>query len=137
MEFIPPNWLAVIVSAIAVFIMGFLWHGPLFGKLYMKLAGFTQKDKEKAMKKGMGKSYFLSLISTIITAAILGIFINTTSSLGASAGALVGFYAWLGFIAAHTINNVLWRGDKWSLWIFGNVYQLISFLVMGVILGSW
>ena len=35
---LPINLKAVVVSAVAAFVIGFLFHGPLFGKLWMKLA---------------------------------------------------------------------------------------------------
>ena len=38
---LPINLAAVLAAALAAFVLGFLWHGPLFGKLWMRLMGFT------------------------------------------------------------------------------------------------
>jgi hypothetical protein len=35
------NYLAVIAAAIAAVGVGVLWYGPLFGKEWMKLMGYT------------------------------------------------------------------------------------------------
>ncbi|HLD39833.1 MAG TPA: DUF1761 family protein, partial [Candidatus Nanoarchaeia archaeon] len=33
------NYLAVLVAAIAAYVVGFLWYGPVFGKKWMALMG--------------------------------------------------------------------------------------------------
>ena len=46
------NYLAVLVAAIVSMVIGGLWYSPLlFGNVWMKLSGITQKDVEKAKKK--------------------------------------------------------------------------------------
>jgi len=46
MEYGQVNFLAVFVAAIAGFVVGPLWYGPLFGKKWMELAGITTEDAE-------------------------------------------------------------------------------------------
>ena len=41
MDFSTINHLAVIAAAIASFVLGGLWFGPLFGSAWMKENGFT------------------------------------------------------------------------------------------------
>jgi hypothetical protein len=51
------NYLAVLVAALVSMVIGGLWYSPLlFGNIWMKLSGITQKDVEKAKKQGMMKS---------------------------------------------------------------------------------
>ncbi|MGC9355126.1 MAG: DUF1761 domain-containing protein, partial [Mariniphaga sp.] len=38
------NYLAVIVAALSSFMVGWIWYGPLFGKSWMKLHGFTEEE---------------------------------------------------------------------------------------------
>ncbi len=44
---LPINLMAVLVAAVAAFILGFLFHGPVTGKLWMKLANIHPTGKEK------------------------------------------------------------------------------------------
>ena len=53
------NFLAVAVAALAPMVIGGIWYGPLFGKLWMSAHGYTPERLE-VMKKGMGKAYGLS-----------------------------------------------------------------------------
>ena len=61
------NYLAVLVSAIIGMIIGALWYSPLlFGKLWMKLSGMTEKQLNEAKKKGMGKMYLVAFIGVLL-----------------------------------------------------------------------
>ncbi|MFN3694309.1 MAG: DUF1761 domain-containing protein, partial [Ignavibacterium sp.] len=41
------NYLAVLVCGIISMVIGSLWYGPLFSKLWMKQHGFTEEDLNK------------------------------------------------------------------------------------------
>ncbi len=43
------NYGAVLVAAIIEIVLGFLWYGPFFGKMWMKSIGVTE-----GKTKGMG-----------------------------------------------------------------------------------
>ena len=53
------NFWAVLVCAIVSMIVGSIWYGPLFGKLFMREMGMDKwtPEKQAAMKKSMGMSY--------------------------------------------------------------------------------
>ncbi len=40
------NYWAVIVVAIINTVLGFLWFGPIFGKMWISLMGFTPEQVE-------------------------------------------------------------------------------------------
>ncbi len=131
------NWLAVLVSAIASMILGWLWYGPLFGKVWINMMGFTKKDMDAAKKKGMAKSYLLMFISALVTASVISILVGMTGTSDAIGGMILGFWVWLGFVATITLSSVLWEGKKFSLWFLNNAYNLINLLIIGAILGFW
>ncbi len=41
------NYLAVILCGIISMVIGAIWYGPVFGKLWMKQYGFTEEDLRK------------------------------------------------------------------------------------------
>ena len=135
--FSEPNWIAVIVAALVSIILGFLWYGPLFGKKWMSLSGITPKQIETAKRKGVTGSYIIMIISTLVAVCVLGILINATNSSGVSDGATLGFLVWLGFVATFSLGSILWEGKSWGLWILNNGYQLINYLIIGMILAAW
>jgi hypothetical protein len=143
MQEVPVNYWAILVSGIASMALGYLWFGPLFGKMYIKLSGLDQlsaTEKEEAMKS-MTKSYTITFIGSLVMAWVLVhaiIFAQAyLKTSGLSAGLLTGFMSWLGFIATVSLGMVLWERKPWKLWFLTNGYQLVQLLIMGAILGRW
>ncbi len=126
------NWLAIIVAALANFMVGGLWYSPLlFGKLWMKENNFT------ALRKGnMPKIFGLTFLFSFVMAFNLAMFLNdgnTTVSWGAIAGFLAGF-GWVA-MSIFVIGQFERKSTKYMLIHAG--YVTISFVLMGLILGVW
>lgn len=137
---LPINLLSVFVAAIAAFIIGFLFHGPLFGKLWMKLANIQPTGNEKLsdMVPQMLKNFF----ANIVTAYVLAMFISIISRYYNNVGNIVGgmgiaFWAWLGFLVTSSSIDVIWMGRSRKLWFFEITSSFVAFLSMGAILAAW
>lgn len=132
------NYLAVLGAALSSMILGSLWYGPLFGKLWIKLSGV---NPDKAAKDKMGQLYAIAAVGSFVQAYILSHSLSFAQKYmgtsGLSSGLSTGFWMWLGFVATVTLGNVLWYGQSWKLWLLTNAYYLISLLVMGAILALW
>src|SRR5258708_10787693 len=69
------NLWAVLVSALATMVVGFVWYSPLlFARRWMVLMGLDPDDKAKIaeMQKSAGPSYALSLVASALAAAVVG-----------------------------------------------------------------
>ncbi|TMI76544.1 MAG: DUF1761 domain-containing protein [Bacillati bacterium ANGP1] len=128
------NWVAIVVAAIAQFIIGWIWYGPLFGKTWMSMMGMSQQSMSR---EGMGKTMVLTFIGSLVTAAVLSMLVGWMGAKTLSTGIAAGFWAWLGFVATVTLGGVLFAKMSWNLYILNNAYQLISLAVMGAILAKW
>ncbi len=131
------NYWAVLVGAVAYMLIGMLWYGFLFMKQWMKLMGFTEKDKKKAKKKGMAKYYLVAFIAALIMSYVLAHFVDYVGAVDLLGALKAAFWIWLGFIAAIMINSVLWEGRPVKLYLINISYQLVSLIVMAVILVLW
>ena len=134
------NYMAVIVSAAANFLLGWLWYSPmLFGKQWMKMMGFDKlsKAQQADMKKKMGVSIFMGIVTSFVIAYILAHFVAYTGSTTIGMGMQTGFWIWLGFIATTMMGTVLWEGKPWKLYFINVGYYLVSFHIMGAILAAW
>lgn len=138
---VPVNYLAVFVAAVASIVLGFLWYGPLFGKPWMKIMGFTTADMEKAKKQGMGKTYFLMTAGSLVMAFVLSHVVVFSAAYLKSTplmtGIMTGFWMWLGFLATTQIDEQLWGNKPWKLYAINTGYRLVSLVAMGVILSLW
>lgn len=137
---IPINYFAVLASAVASFVLGFLWYEPLFGKQWKALMGFTDESM-KAMKMMPLQATIGGFIASLVMAYVLAhSLVFAAAYLGVSgikAGLQGGFWNWLGFVAPVTLGAILWEGKPWKLWFLNNAYWLLSLLIMGAILALW
>ena len=139
---LPVNFYAVLVAALANFIIGFLFHGPLFGKTWMRLANVVPTGNEKF--SDMYGQMFKNYVSNVLFAYVLAVvyLYASTSALmtGTSAvcnGLAVAFWVWLGFIVTSSSMEVIWMKRSTKLWIFEMVASLVSILAMGAIIAAW
>ena len=58
-------------------------------------------------------------------------------SLSAAHGALFGFACWLGFAAPTSYATALFSGKPKQLWFIDSTYNLVSFMLAGLILAVW
>jgi hypothetical protein len=52
-------------------------------------------------------------------------------------GATFGFMAWLGFAAPTSYATAIFSGKPKQLWVIDTMYNLVSFILAGIILGAW
>lgn len=133
------NWLAILVTAVAAMVVGFLWYSPsLFGNTWMRAKGWDLNDKARMeeMKKGMGMSYFGAFLAALLSAYIISLLIHHLGVPNVMRGVKVGLAGFLGFAFPITLNDLLWGGKKELFWI--NLgHHLVGFVIMGAILGAW
>jgi len=105
----------------------------------MVLMGYDPNDKAKIaeMQKSAGPSYFLSLIASVISAAVLGKIIAVATINTPLYGMKMGLAVWLGFVTTVQLTNSLFSRQPAKLYAINTGYQLVCFLAMGAILGAW
>lgn len=132
--------LAVLLAGVSAFILGFLFHGPVFGKLWMKLANIHPTGNEKL--KDMIPQMLWNLLTNFVTAYVLAIiytFASTSplfTATGIYAGITVALWVWLGFLVTTTSIEVIWMGRNVKLWLFESACSLVVMIVMGAIIAS-
>lgn len=137
------NYLAILACGVVAIIIGFIWYGPLFGKIWMKMAGFDKLSPEE-LEKGKKQMPLMAAIQFVVA---LGMAFVMSHSLifasaylhesGVFAGLQTAFWNWLGFVVPTTIGMVLWEGRPWKYWFITAGDWLVTMLVMGVILALW
>ena len=68
----PINLVSVFLAAVVAFVLGFLFHGPLFGTLWMKLANIHPTGKEKM--SDMYGQMFWNFVVNLVTAFVIAMF---------------------------------------------------------------
>lgn len=108
----------------------------------MKLVGKSQKDIDAAKKKGMGKTYFIHFLATLVMTWVLFYFIagwyySQEEMSGVAVGLQTGFWLWFGLFATTGMTGVLWEDKPWKLYFINTSYSLLSLLIIGIVIGMW
>lgn len=134
------NYWAVIVGAILSMVIGAIWYGPIFGKKWMEIVGVGPNDKEtlSKMQKSAGPLYVIQFLLTLFQVLVLSHLIADTKLVG---GLERSLWIWAAFIIPTLAGSVMWTNDsgkiKWSRFLIQGGYQLIIFIVFGLLLQFW
>ena len=137
----PINFIAVAAAAIAAFILGFLFHRPPIGNLWMKLANIHPTGNEKF--SDMIPQMIKNLLVNFVTAAVLAViylFASGSTYLGGAGtwrGVVCALWIWLGFIVTGSSIEVIWMGKKFELWLYECACSLVVMSAMGAIIAHW
>jgi hypothetical protein len=136
------NYLAVLVAAIVIFALGGLWYSPaLFAKRWIALHNKTEEQmRAEAAAANMPLMYFAAFVCAFIQAyvlaAVLGHLAQVTD-MNAAHGAIFAAMLWLGFAGSTSFATALFSGKPKQLWVIDSMYNLVSFVLAGIILAVW
>lgn len=126
------NWVAILIGGVFSMALGFLWYGPLFGKLWLRSIG--KKAGELKSSPGI---YIIAFIAALVTAYVLAVLIG---ALGISVwwrGALLGAVVSVGIGAAAALVNGMFLGNTISSWALFAFYQLVLYTLEGTLFAVW
>ena len=124
------NWLAVVIAALASFLLGGLWYSPvLFGKAWQRETGLTDEQ----LKQGnMARIFGLSFILALLAAWNFGNFLGPRPSLALGIGA--GASAGLLWVAGSFGINYLFERKSLKLFLINGGYHTLQFAIIGLVL---
>jgi hypothetical protein len=130
------NILAVIVSAIAYMVLGFLWYSKwMFEKPWMDHIGMSRSELRDT-QRSMTPSFAMMFLASLIIAYLIGYFVDFTATIGITTGAILGFLLWL-LLACVNLSSVIFERKHVIVYLIGIGYNLVGFLVMGAIMTAW
>jgi len=128
------NYPAIVVAAIAYFVLGGVWYGVLFNKPWMAL---EQMTVEKAQMMNPALPYVISFLLELLIAFSLAQLCIWRNANTASRGASVGVLVWIGFIGPITFMTYMFEMRPRTLFAINEFYPLAGLVLMGMILGGW
>ncbi|MBU0728036.1 DUF1761 domain-containing protein [Patescibacteria group bacterium] len=133
MSFGDIDYKAVLAITVLIYILAFVWYGPLFGKLWMKLAKVTKAEtKENSMQKMV-----LGFVNTFVTVLFTALFVMIAGGVTWADGALVGFYISIGFAGTIMFSSMLWAKKPFNLFLLDGIFRLVTFMLIGALYAWW
>ena len=127
------TWIGILAAAVAGFVIGGLWYGPLFGKAWMAARGISPDDKDgMSMPLVFGVTFLLNLWMAFM---LVHLFDTYDGEVGAHHKLVIAGIAVVGFVIPAMAVNYLFSRVTMKLFLIDAGYWLVSFLAMGLILG--
>ncbi|NUN10890.1 MAG: DUF1761 domain-containing protein [Ignavibacteriaceae bacterium] len=133
MDFTDINYLAVFVAALAGFIIGAIWYSPLlFSKVWVRETGLKEEELKNAnMVKIFGTSFVLMFIQSVMLSSFVA------DEEGALFRMIAGMIIAVGWIVTSIGVLFLFERRSFKLFLIDAGYFVVTFMVMGAILGAW
>jgi hypothetical protein len=128
------NYLAVVVAAIAYWVLGGVWYGALFSKPWMDLEHMTA---EQANSMNPVLPYIITFILNLLIAYALAQLCIWRNANTVGRGASVGVLVWIGFVGPITYTTYMYEMRPKELFAINEFYPLAGLVLMGAILGAW
>ncbi|MFH1701199.1 MAG: DUF1761 domain-containing protein [Candidatus Zixiibacteriota bacterium] len=129
------NYLAVIVAAAAYWLLGALWYSKaIFGKAWLEGLGKTEEEAKKDHKP---VNLLWVLIFSFFSAYGIARILVWTHLEPVWGGFGIGLVAAICFVVASNATNGLMENRPCKIFMVNAFYNLIGFIIMGLIIGLW
>jgi Protein of unknown function (DUF1761) len=142
MTFAGMNYLAVVIAAVAGWLVGAAWYG-LLAKRWVAALDLTTEEfnKRRAATRGITRQllpFVLAFVGDLIMAWILA---GVLGHLGPGQvtlrnGIISGAFLWFGFVLTALAVNNAFAGRKYMLTVIDAGHWLAVLVVMGAIIGA-
>jgi Protein of unknown function (DUF1761) len=127
------NYPAVVVAAVAYWLLGGIWYGVLFNKPWIALEHVTAEQ----MQASPVIPYIVSFLLELLIAYSLAQLCIWRNANTAGRGASVGVLVWIGFVGPIAGMTYMFEMRPKALFAINEFYPLAGLVLMGAILGGW
>jgi hypothetical protein len=128
------NYAAVVVAAVAYWMLGGVWYAVLFSKQWMALENMSM---EKANSVNPVPLYVITMVLNLLIAYALAQICIWRNANTAGRGASVGVLLWIGFVGPITYTTYMYELRPKELFAINEFYPLAGLVLMGTIIGAW
>jgi len=113
------NYWAVLVAALATFLLGGLWYTALFGKTWVKLHGYGDEQVKKMQARRPPYVFFPSMIACyLVLAFVIALAADRLHEAGRPRRrALFGGLVWLGPVACIGMTNHISVDEPFGIYL--------------------
>ena len=130
------NWLAVLVAAIAYFMLGAVWYSKaLFGNKWAAAVGLDMNDPDKS--KGMAKMMIGTFVLILVTCIGLALLINRLDLSILASGLKLGAITGICFATTAVAISFIYESRPTALYFIDCGYHLAGHLIAAIVLVLW
>ncbi len=131
------NYLTVLVSAVVVFVLGWLWYSPLlFFKPWMRARGMDPAAAMAGAKMPGGK-LAIEFARCFVLSFVIFRFVTLLGIVRVLGAVHFGLSVWIGFPVLILVGSVLWENTPWKVAAIHAGDWLVKMLVVPIIVVLW
>lgn len=134
------NWLAVVVVAVANFVLSWLYYSPAVPWFNAWARGVGMDPNKKEMtpeeKAAMPRLFGGAIVATFLMPIGLAFLVHNLKITDFPSGLVVGLVVWAGFSVSHSLNTQF-EGRKPVVLVINSVLNLIVFAAAGGVFAVW
>jgi hypothetical protein len=136
MAFAGINYWAIVIAAVASWLVGAVWYMAL-GRAWMAALGKTREELMGPSGKPSPVPFVMSFVAELLMAWVLAGIIGHLGQgqVTLSNGIISGFFAWLGFVATTIAVNHAYSGARPTLTLIDGGHWLAVLVVQGAVIG--
>jgi Na+/H+ antiporter NhaA len=130
------NWLAIVVGAVAWWILGAIWYAPpLFGNAWMRAAGIEISQEQRPSVA----TYLVPLLAYFVATIAAAILARATGSTTFGDGIVLGLVLGVGFgLTLYWVESTFGQRPRPATWFaITATYQFLGILIATVIVTVW
>ena len=136
--FLHLNWLAVAVTALIGFLLGWLWYSPvLFAKPWMTEMKITPERMKEMAQQGMARYLIQGFVYTFVSTLALALIVKTHVPSIWLKGGLLGAFIGALLVGVRMLNTGLWEQRSVKLCAINVGHEVVLFALQGAILAAW
>ena len=132
--YVQTHVLSILLAIVASFVVGFTWHGPLFGKLWMKYNKMTPPKKGEMKFSMMLPGICANTVMVFMQSAVLGRAFQMVSLANFGEALLIATILWLPFTGLTIVNSYAWEGKRVGHMCLDVSFSLVSIWVVAAVL---
>lgn len=139
------NFFAIGTCVIAGMIFGFLWYGPIFGKIWARGMGMPADFKPDS--KTMARAMLLQVVGLFLISYVLAhsgqVWRPSVWGVGTDEGSnlmwafMSTFFTWIGFYIPMQFSKVAWENRPWKVFFINAGHDFILLFIFSTILAYW
>lgn len=133
-QYVSTHVFGIVMAIVATFAIGFTWHGPLFGRQWMKANGIKPPKPEDVKFSMMAPGLIANLIMAFCQSAVLGRAFQLVQLDNVGHALVIATIIWLPFTALVLGNIYMWVGRSWTALILDAAHALVATWAIAAIL---
>jgi len=134
LQFAQSHMLPILGCIVLSYLVGTVWHGPLFGKQWMAYNKMTPPKKDEFKFSMMLPGIIASFFHMLVMTTVMGRTFQLVALANVWQALLIAFILWLAFTALAYANSYAWEGKPFGFWAISAGYYLVMMLASAAIL---